>query len=146
MGFSFFCICEKKKKMVVRRGGHKSQPAPGGTSRKTETLKAGGIAARGRKANISPRRTCSGSCRMLQAGPGQEVCLHVCMCVSLDILGLLSVRASVNVSADFCLCTCHGKVAVCAHAQVCVCVRARVNTLLSKVPSQTPLLWGGNGQ
>lgn len=121
------CICWSS--LLKESKWPKSRITPGGTSRKTETLKAAGSAAWGRKANIGPRRTCSGSCRMLKAGPGQEVCV-VCVCVSLSMLGLLLVRAGVNVSVDFC--SCHCKVAV----LVCVCARAC--TLFSKCLPRLP--------
>lgn len=139
------CVCashvrsEKKrdhfllKKMPGK--GHKSPRAPGGTSRKTETLKARQARSSGEERkhqSWNPSRTCSGSCRMLKTRPGS-----VCVCVPEHAwLFSLCVRVS--------LCGCVGGfVCVWKHAEsfsVCVCVDSSENA------SQTPLFWGGNGQ
>lgn len=82
----------------------------------------------------NPRRTCSGSCRMLK--PGQEVYVSVCVCACL---AFLCVWACVSL----CGCAC-GLLFVWMHTSFSVCVCVCVWTPL-KTPSQAPLFWGGNG-
>lgn len=77
-----------------------------------------GSRLRGRKANIGLRRTWSGSCRMLETRPG-SVCVPVCVWIFVSFLCCW--------------------VSVCQGCSACVFV-------CLKMPSQTPLLWGGNGQ
>lgn len=120
------CVCashvrsEKKrdhfllKKMPGK--GHKSPRAPGGTSRKTETLKAGRLEARGRNANINRGiqvERVLGPVGCLK--PGQEVC--VCVCLSMLGFSLcVCVCLCVDVLVDLYVCGSMLRVSVC----VCV--------------------------
>ncbi len=76
---------------------------PGGTSRKTETLKAGRRAAWGRNANIN--RGIQGERVLGPVGclkPGQEVCVCVCVCAWACLAFLLRVF----VWMCWCICMC----------------------------------------